>query len=114
MVIGGFLFIGTHVFAATPLSMYKQFGSVAALAETCLQSDKIPVKLNAALAHSGLEQEMINALIEAYNDGYKNTLLSLKLWIADKETWNKKLFNCENEKDKALIQQFENQIYLSL
>ncbi len=101
-------------FATSPLSLYKQFGSVAALSEVCLKSQKIPKKLNKALIKSGLDKDMINALIKAYNSGYKNAILNYKIWIASKEKWNKKSFDCSNKKDIELIKKFENKIYSNI
>jgi hypothetical protein len=112
-IIWGVFLINTQVFATSPLSQYKQFGSVAALAEACLQSKKIPVKLNEALANTGLDEQTMASLINAYNDGYKSTLLSYKIWIAEKEIWNDRSFSCVNEKDKELIEKFEKNIYSS-
>jgi hypothetical protein len=107
-------FLPIYAFAASPLSQYKQFGSIAALAETCLRSEQIPQKINAALKNSGLGQEMINTLVEAYNDGYKTALLNNKLWVAEGMVWTNSPFSCNNNEDVKSIKQFESQILAAL
>ena len=114
VVITGGILIYTQAFAATPLSQYKQFGSVAGLAEACLQSEKIPQALTKALANSGLDTTIKDTLISSYNSGYRNSILNHKLWIAQKEEWNKKKFDCSNKKDLQLIKSFETKIYSTL
>ena len=113
VIVGGIL-IYTQAFATTPLSQYKQFGSVAGLAETCLQSEKIPQALTKALANSGLDAVVKDTLISSYNSGYKNSILNHKIWIAQKEEWNKKKFDCSNKKDVEIIKSFEMKIYSTL
>ena len=109
-VIMLFLLTYTQIFAASPLSQLKQFGSVAALAEACLDSKKIPTKLNKVLSDANLDRQILESLIEAYNYGYKNALLSHKMWFYGKETWNKFPFDCNNEKDIAFIKRAESAI----
>lgn len=110
LTVAGLFIFKSALLAASPLSTYKQMGSVAALSEKCLISKKIPSKLQVALDESGLEQQTINSLIDVYNDGYKSTILSNKIWIASKETWSNKPFSCNSRQDIELIKKMENQI----
>lgn len=108
------LFLPIHAHAASPLSQYKQFGSVAALAEACLKSEQIPQKLNTALQNTGIDEEMIKTLVGAYNDGYKTAILNNKLWIAEKDVWNKVPFKCTESSDVEMIKKYEAMIVSAL
>ena len=114
MLVIGILSVPTLIFAATPLSQYKQFGSVAALAETCLKSTEIPERINTALENSGLDQAMIGTIVTAYNEGYHNAILNHQLWIAESETWDDAPYKCNNEEDVKLIAKFEKEITFAL
>jgi hypothetical protein len=104
----------TYALASSASSVYKQMGSVAALSEICLQSNKIPTRLNIALQSAGLDQEVMDSLIDSYNKGYKKSLLSNKIWIASKEIWNKTPFNCADSNDLKSIEKMEQQILSTL
>jgi len=108
------LLVANQLYAATPYNQYKQFGSIAALSESCLQSVEIKDALQEALTRINLSDQILRSLIGAYNEGYNGAILEMKIWNASQASWNKTSFSCDQQKDVELIRDFQEKVVASL
>jgi len=113
-VMAMFFFLTAQVYSATPADIYKQMGGIAALAEACFSSEKIPTLLNVKIAET-LEQnpdlgEMMDTLIEEYNEGYYTSGAKQIIWNASEQSYNKTPFDCEDTEDVKTIKQLEQTV----
>jgi hypothetical protein len=74
---------------AAAVNDYRFMGSVAAVSEMCLKSEKISQGINkvvpAAVKQNPEIADVMNALVNAYNSAYKKAILDAQIWQASKD-----------------------------
>lgn len=105
--------------AAGSLSdQYKQMGSIAAVAELCLQSQAIPEALHRAMAAAERKDPrtapLLRSLVEDYNAAYRHAAQHQTLWNGTQQAYGQVPLDCTNAEDRAQVQGFETLILQQL
>lgn len=97
---------------------YKQMGSIAALAELCLESTALPDTLQQKLEEAADKNpeavDTLNSAIEVYTEAYEYGLDNRRIWNGTKQQYNEATFDCAKAEDVSQIQTFESQVLAAL
>lgn len=105
--------------AAGSLSdQYRQMGSVAAVAEICLQSLAIPDALNTAMASAERKDPraapLLQPLVEEYNTAYIHAAQHQRLWNGTQQAYSQVPLDCAKAEDRERLRGFETLILQQL
>lgn len=97
---------------------YKQMGSIAAVAELCLNSKAIPDALGQAIATAERKDPraapLLRSLIEDYNAAYVYAAQHQTIWNGTQQAYSQAPIDCANADDRAQVQGFETLILQQL
>jgi hypothetical protein len=104
---------GSNAGEPPPADLYRQLGTVAAMAEVCYGSEQIVAKVKAATSKYALQVPtyamMAETLIKEYNEAYMYAGGHHTIWIISQQKYSR-IFNCDLDNDVDLIRGLENQI----
>ena len=109
------LFLSKNVFAqGAAADQYKQMGGIAGLTEVCFKTKNLELVLFKQIGQLFYTQpemgQTMFGLLYSYFDAKSVAMEKKVVWNGTTQSYNKKLFDCNNAADKKLIKQFEMQL----